>query len=209
MFANRADAGERLARLLAAFRDDPTLIVLGIPRGGVIVAEKVAQALRAPLDVAVSAKVGAPGNQEFAIGAVAADGEVAVNPRAGYSAREVRELSGAAFEKVHAQLARWRGDRQALDLRDRTVLLVDDGLATGLTARATIGWLHRQGAAKVVLAVPVAPPDTIAALRPEVDAMIVAETPQGFSAVGQFYGDFGQTSDEEVHAALQRSREEE
>lgn len=204
MFTNRVDAGEQLAGLLVGYREDPSAIVLGIPRGGVIVARRVADALGAPLDVAVSAKVGAPGNPEYAIGAVAADGEVVVNPSAGYSAREVAVLSGAAFEKVHAQLALWREGRQELDLAGRTVLLVDDGLATGLTARATLGWLHRQGAAKVVLAVPVAPPETVATLSKEADEIVVVETPAGFSAVGQFYGEFGQTSDEEVRAALAR-----
>lgn len=202
VFANRQDAGEQLARLLTTYQDDPTVMVLGIPRGGVIVAERVARALGAPLDVAVSAKVGAPGNPEYAVGAVAADGEVVVNPTAGYSAREVAALSGAAFEKVHRQLALWREGRQSFDLTGRTALLVDDGLATGLTARATLGWLHRQGAAKVVLAVPVAPPDTIAALRKDADEVVVVDVPSGFSAVGQFYRDFGQTSDEEVRAAL-------
>ena len=202
MVANRRDAGVRLGELLGGYAHDPDVIVLGIPRGGVVVAREVARALGAPLDVAVSAKVGAPGNPEDAIGAVAADGEVVINPGAGYSAREVASLSGAAFEKVHAQLAMWREGRQAPDLAGHTVLLVDDGLATGLTARATLGWLHRQGVAKVVLAVPVAPPDTIAALSGDADEIVAVATPEVFSAVGQFYADFGQTSDAEVREEL-------
>jgi len=202
MFDNRVDAGLRLAASLRGYAGDPAAIVLGIPRGGVIVAAEVARELALPLDVAVAAKVGAPGNPEYAIGAVAADGEVTANPHAGYSAEEVRALSAPALAKVHAQLARVRGDRGPLELAGRTAILVDDGLATGLTATAAADWLRREGAARVVVAVPVAPPDTVRAIGAHADEVIAVEVPQWFSAVGQFYRQFGQTDDAEVEAAL-------
>ncbi len=172
--------------------------MLGIPRGGVIVAAEVARALGLPLDVAVAAKVGAPGNPEYAVGAVAADGEVTANPGAGYSAEQVRAISGAAHAKVEAQLAKARGDRPPLELAGKTAILVDDGLATGLTATAAADWLRREGAARVVVAVPVAPPDTVRAMSAHADEVVVVEVPRLFSAVGQFYREFGQTDDAEV-----------
>jgi len=188
---------------LRAFEGASDAVVLGIPRGGVIVAAEVARALHLPLDVAVAAKVGAPGNPEYAIGAVAADGEVTANPGAGYSAAEVRAQSQSAFAKVRAQLAMLREGREPLRIEGRTVLLVDDGLATGLTAIAAADWLRRQGAGRVVVAVPVAPPDTVRRMGEHADEVVVVEMPRLFSAVGQFYRDFGQTSDAEVRAALE------
>lgn len=206
MFADRADAGRQLAAKLGAYNGSPETYVLGIPRGGVIVAAEVATALGLPLDVAIAAKVGAPGNPEYAIGAVAADGEVTASPLAGYSEAEVRSHAGAAVEKVRSQLAQWRSDREPLSVGGCTVLLVDDGLATGLTARAAADWLHRVGASTVVLAVPVAPPDTVRAMRAHADEVVVVDTPSGFSAVGQFYRQFGQTTDAEVLATLEAYR---
>jgi predicted phosphoribosyltransferase len=206
MFADRIDAGRKLATKLAEYRAAPDTTVLGIPRGGVIVAAEVADALGLPLDVAVAAKIGAPGNPEYAIGAVAADGEVTPSPFAGYSEVEVHRHAGAAFEKVRAQLAMWQGDRPPLRIEGRTVLLVDDGLATGLTARATADWLRRQRAGKIVLAVPVAPPESVRSLLDHADEVVVVETPTHFSAVGQFYYSFGQTTDAEVREALEAHR---
>jgi putative phosphoribosyl transferase len=203
MFENRVDAGLHVAKALHGVSLGDDAIVLGIPRGGVIVAAEVARALGLPLDVAVAAKVGAPGNPEYAIGAVAADGEVTANPGAGYSAAEVRAYSDAAFAKVRAQLDMWREGRGPLQLAGRTVLLVDDGLATGLTAIAAADWLRREGAARVVVAVPVSPPDTLNAMTRHADEVVAVEVPRWFSAVGQFYRDFGQTSDAEVRAALE------
>jgi len=206
MFADRIDAGRQLAAKLQAFKGAAETFVLGIPRGGVIVAAEVASALGLPLDVAIAAKVGAPGNPEYAIGAVAADGEVTANPLGGYSEAEVRAHAQAAYEKVRSQLAMWRSGQPELDIEGCTILLVDDGLATGLTARAAADWLHREGAVTVVLAVPVAPPGTVRELRGHADEVVVVETPAGFSAVGQFYSSFGQTTDAEVLAALTAHR---
>jgi putative phosphoribosyl transferase len=203
MFANRVDAGVRLAAALRGRVEADDTIVLGIPRGGVIVAAEVARELDLPLDVAIAAKVGAPGNPEYAIGAVAADGEVTANPSAGYSAAEVRKHSGAALAKVHDQLKRLRGERGPLRLAGRTVVLVDDGLATGLTATAAAEWLRREGAGRVIVAVPVAPPETVRVMGAHADEVVAVEEPQWFSAVGQFYREFGQTEDAEVIAALE------
>jgi len=203
VFENRVDAGRQVAAALRGTALGADAIVLGIPRGGVIVAAEVARALGLPLDVAVAAKVGAPGNPEYAIGAVAADGEVTANPRAGYSEADVRANSAAALAKVRAQLAMWREGRGPLRLAGRTVLLVDDGLATGLTAIAAADWLRREGAARVVVAVPVSPPETLDAMTHHADEVVAVEVPRWFSAVGQFYRDFGQTTDAEVREALE------
>jgi len=172
----------------------------------VIVAAEVARGLGLPLDVAVAAKVGAPGNPEYAIGAVSADGEVVANPSAGYSADEVRRLSVAAHAKVEEQLAKARGGWPALDIAGHTAILVDDGLATGLTAMAAADWLRRQGASRVVVAVPVSPPDTLRVMAEHADELVAVEVPAWFSAVGQFYERFGQTDDSEVSAAIDAAR---
>lgn len=202
MFRDRQDAGRRLAVELDQYRGEPNAIVLGIPRGGVVVAAEVARELALPLDIAVAAKVGAPGNPEYAIGAVAPDGEVTVNPMAGFSEQEVARLAGTAHEKVKRYLTQLRGDRSMPNLEGRTVLLVDDGLATGLTARAAVAWLKREGATRVIVGVPVASPSAVESLGGLADQVVAVEVPYGFRAVGQFYRSFGQTGDDEVEAIL-------
>ena len=209
MFIDRQHAGRSLARLLDAYENAPNAVVLGIPRGGVVVAAEVASELGLPLDVAVAAKVGAPGNPEFAIGAVAPDGEVTANPATGYSAAEVKAHSGDAHAKVERYLSLLRAGRPPLDVRGKTVLLVDDGLATGLTARAAVEWLCRVGATKVVIAVPVAPASAVSFLRDAADEVVAAAVPAGFYAVGQFYERFGQTEDAEVLALLGAAKRQE
>lgn len=204
-FDDRRHAGQMLGVALAGREIPADAIVLGIPRGGVVVAAEVAKRLGLPLDVAVAAKVGAPSNPEFAIGAVAPDGEVTPNPGAGYSAGEVRASSTAAAEKVRKYTAGLRQGRPALDLNNRVVLLVDDGLATGLTAIAATQWVRRQGAARVVVAVPVASGSAVAALEREADEVVSLDIPPGFYAVGQFYKQFGQTQDDEVIRLLEEA----
>ena len=211
MFADRVDAGRQLATELAG---SPAAgkgwlegaVVLGIPRGGVVVAAEVARALALPLDIVAAAKVGAPGNAEYAVGAVAADGEVVANPGAGYRAEQVRELAEPALSKVRHTLADLRAGRAPLDITGRTAIVVDDGIATGLTARAAVRFLRRAGAARVILAVPVAAPGVAQAFAADVDAFVAVETPAFFSAVGQFYGRFGQTEDDEVVRLLEGAR---
>lgn len=198
MFADRAEAGRILAERLQQYRGAADAVVLGIPRGGVVVAAEVARALELPLDIVAAAKVGAPGHSEYAVGAVAPDGVVLPSPDARYSADEIRRLSEPAVRKIAHELDAFRSGREPLDVHGRTAILVDDGLATGLTAMAAADWLARQGAARVVVAVPVAPSDTLAAMSGHASEVVVVEVPSWFSAVGQFYDDFGQTEDAEV-----------
>lgn len=202
MFKDREDGGRKLAEKLVRFRGAKDTVVLGIPRGGVVVGAEVARSLDLPLDIAVAAKVGSPANPEFAIGAVAPDGDVTPNPNAGFSSEQVQRLGGPAFDKVRRYQSRLRGERPTLDVADKTVLLVDDGLATGLTAMAAADWLKREGAAQVVLAVPVAPESAISLLRRHADEVIAVEVPEVFYAVGQFYERFRQTEDAEVEELL-------
>lgn len=206
MFADRIDAGRQLAEALFAYRDAPDAVVFGIPRGGVIVAAEVARALRLALGVAVAAKVGAPGYEEYAIGAVAADGLVTANPESGYSQAAVDALAAEARHKVAREITRFEEDFALPSPRDAVAILVDDGLATGLTAIAAAQWLHRAGAKRVVVAVPVAPPATVREMLKHADEVVVLEQPEGFRAVGQFYRVFGQTDDEQVSAALESAR---
>lgn len=206
MFLDRADAGRRLARELSEFAGAPDTVVLGIPRGGVVVAAEVAQALGLPLDIAVAAKVGSPANPEFAIGAVAPDGDVSPNPTAGFSADQVRRLAQPALEKVHRYMESLGAAAQGPDVDGKTVLLVDDGLATGLTAAAATDWLKRQGAETVVVAVPVASAGAVQLLGARADSVRAVEVPRDFRAVGQFYEQFSQTRDAEVEDILQSYR---
>lgn len=206
MFEDRVDAGEQLASLI----DDHSVeadIVLAIPRGGLPVGRAVADALGVPLDVVGARKIGAPGNPELGIGAVASDGTVYLNEEyiadlgvgEDYLESAIERERAAAAEKVE----RYRGDRPPLDLRDRSVLVVDDGVATGATAIACIRQVREAGAARVVLAVPVGPPDTVERLQTEADEVLCVETPPYFAAVGQFYDSFTQITDEEAMAYLE------
>ena len=202
MFADRTDAGRQLAARLPEYTRSPGAVVLGIPRGGVVVAAEVARELHLPLDVVLAAKVGAPGNPEYAIGAVAADGLVLVNDQTGLDAATVEAASEPARDKLAHEMSSLRGKMppRVIDAA-ATTIVVDDGLATGLTALAAVRYLKRLGAT-VVLAIPVASEDSVRLLEPEVDALVVLEVPLTFGAVGQFYGRFGQTTDDEVRKLL-------
>ena len=211
MFHDREDAGRKLAARLTRFRAlDP--LVLGLPRGGVPVAYEVARALDAPLDVVVARKIGAPGHEEYGIGAVAQGGAFYLDePRIAALGVHHTWLARAAAEQsaeIERRLRAYRGDRPTLDARDRVVILVDDGLATGVTTRAAVRALRKMGPREVVLAVPAAARDTARALRAEVDELICLEAPEDFYAVGQCYEDFGQTTDDEVIALLARAERE-
>ncbi len=208
-FDDRSDAGRQLADALLALNIGDA-VVLALPRGGVPVAIEVARALRAPLDVLLVRKIGAPGQRELAVAAVAegAGDDLVLDAEtmaiAGASRRYVER------EAVHerAEIARrrdaYRGGRAPLPIEGKTAVVVDDGIATGTTVRAALQALRRRHPARLVLAVPVAPPDTVALLRPLVDDLVCLRAPPEFHAVGQHYADFGQVSDEEVIAALQR-----
>jgi len=208
VFADRVEAGRMLARSLRAFARDPDGIVLGVPRGGVVVAAEVARALELPLDIVATAKVGAPGNPEFAVGAVAADGQVLTNERSGVSPSQVQALSGPALAKVQRSLERFRDGAPEPDLTGKTAIVVDDGIATGLTARAAVSYLRRRGVGRVILAVPVIASESMRVLQPLVDELVAVEVPSVFWAVGEFYRAFGQTEDDEVVALLQAAHSE-
>ena len=210
LFRDRVDAGWRLAEKLTAFAGRSDVVVLGVPRGGVPVAEQVALALRAALDVFVVRKVGVPGREELAMGAVATGGVRVVNREVVDTLGIDDELFRRAAEAEVEELARreriYRGDRPRLDLTDQTVIIVDDGLATGASMRAAVEAIHVQRPAHTVVAVPVAPPSSCEELRSVADAVICAVTPEPFLSVGQWYEDFSQTTDDEVREALARHR---
>jgi predicted phosphoribosyltransferase len=210
IFRDRTDAGRRLAARLGEYAGRPGLLVLALPRGGVPVAFEVAGSLGAPLDVFLVRKLGVPGYEELAMGAIATGGVLVVNEAV------VRELgiSGEVFEEVagreRAELERreraYRGERPAPEVRGRAVILVDDGLATGSTMRAAAAALRRQKPARVVVAVPVAAREACDEFRAEVDEVVCAATPEPFHGVGRWYEDFSQTTDEEVRVLLARAR---
>jgi putative phosphoribosyl transferase len=206
LFADRAEAGERLAAVLARYAE-PDVVILGIPRGGVIVGEAVARALGAPLDVVIPRKIGAPGNPELGIGAVAPGVRVldarmieALHVTPEYLEREI----GIQNREIERRQHVYRSGRPPLDVRGRTAVIVDDGIATGVTARAALRWARSNDAARVILAVPVAPVPSLARLRADADRVLALATPEPFLAVGEWYRRFDQTTDEEVVAALAR-----
>lgn len=209
-YRNRTEAGQALAPHLAAYANRPDVVVLGLPRGGVPVGFAVAEALKAPLDVFTVRKIGVPGHEELALGAVATGGVRVLNEDVVsmlHLAPGVVETLAARTEQELAQRERaYRGDLPPPDLHGRTVVLVDDGLATGATMRAAVEAVRRQGAARVVVAVPVAAASTCEAMRTIADEVVCARTPEPFYAVGLWYEDFRQTTDDEVRDLLARAR---
>jgi len=211
-FDDRRDAGRRLgARLqqLLGAGDGP-VVVLGLPRGGVVVASEVAEALGAPLDVILVRKLGVPFQPELAMGAIGEEGarviDEGVVKSVGVSQRVFAEVEERERRELERRAARFRGDRAPASLEGRTAVVVDDGVATGSTARAACAAARARGAAKVVLAVPVASPGWEARIGPAADACVALATPRPFFAIGQFYEDFSQTTDDEVAALLARPR---
>ncbi|TYL36509.1 phosphoribosyltransferase [Natronococcus pandeyae] len=205
-FRDRTEAGERLVEALRE-RDIDADIALAIPRGGLPLGRAVADALDVPLDIVVAKKIGAPGNPEYAIGAVASDGSVWRNEAAfrgtGGDDEYFQQQREVEAENARRKADRYRGERSEPDLTDKTVVVVDDGVATGSTVRACLERLKRTDAERLVLAVPVGPPDTIDELEAEVDEVVCLETPVDFRGVGQFYTNFEQVSDEEAMAYLE------
>jgi len=204
MFRDRDEAGRRLGELVRG-RVEPPGIVLGVPRGGVIVAAHVAEALEAPLDVVVPRKLGAPGNPELGIGAVAV-GVVVLNDdlvrRLGVSEDYIEREAGRQQQEVERRTGAFRGDRPPPEIAGRTVVIVDDGVATGGTVLASIAWARAQGPARVVLAVPVLPSSLFPKLRSVADDVLSLAAPRLFGSVGEWYERFPQVTDEEVRAAL-------
>jgi putative phosphoribosyl transferase len=204
VFRDRRDAGERLGEALRD-RVDPPAIVLGIARGGVVVAAPVAEALGAPLDVVVPRKLGAPHNPELGIGAIA-PGVVVLDEdlvrRLGVDEAYVRAETARQQREIERRLAAYRGDRPPPELAGKTAVIVDDGVATGGTAIAASRWARREGAERVVIAAPVGPAGIERRLAPEADDVVVLFTPRTFLAVGEWYERFEQTGDDEVRALL-------
>ncbi|MFI6444029.1 phosphoribosyltransferase family protein [Kitasatospora sp. NPDC050543] len=207
-FTDRTDAGRRLAaRLEHLHGADP--VVVALPRGGVPVAAEVAQALDAPLDICVIRKLGVPYQPELGMGAIGEDGARVINDQvvrlAGVRPEQLAAVEAHERAELERRARRYRGDRPPADLRGRTVVVVDDGIATGSTARAACRIVRARGAARVVLAVPVAPPDWTARLSADADELVAVATPSPFYAIGEFYDDFTQTEDDEVLRHLARA----
>jgi len=204
MWLDRAQAGDELADALGAYAGRRATVVLGVPRGGVAVARRVADRLGLPLDIVVVRKIGAPESPEFAAGAVDADGQVYANPYANVSEAWLQRAAAAEHDEVLRRADAYRGGRPAPDLTGKTVIVVDDGIATGLTAQAALRWLKRHGVAESVIAAPVMPPDTVTALTRDADEVVALATPRDFGAVGAFYVHFPQLTDDEVVQLLER-----
>jgi putative phosphoribosyl transferase len=209
---DRTEAGRYLAKKLADYSGRPDVLVLALPRGGVPVAYEVARALGAPLDVFLVRKLGVPGHEELAMGALASGGLVLLNQELVRALGIGRSLINEVISTQRAELERrdrqYREDRPPPDVRGNTVILIDDGLATGASMRAAVAALRQQHPGRIVVAVPIAAPSTCAELREEVDEIVCARTPEPFRAVGLWYEDFTQTTDDEVRDLLWRARED-
>lgn len=210
-FQDRHDAGRQLAARLSEYSGRPDVIVLGLPRGGIPVAFEVAEAIGAPMDAFLVRKLGVPGHEELAMGAIAMGGHRVLNDdlerELGVSAADVDAVEGREREELARRERLYRGNRPAPKLRGQTVILVDDGLATGSTMRAAAESIRQSEPARLIGAVPVASPDVCEAMRAVADEMICLETPQPFIAVGLWYEDFGPTTDDEVRDLLRRAGE--
>ncbi len=211
-FRDRTEAGQLLATKLAAYANRPDVLVLALPRGGVPVAFEVARALHAPLDVIIVRKLGVPGEEELAMGAIASGGVCVLND-------DVVQMLGIPEEVIHTVATReqqeveqrerlYRGDRLAYDVHGHTVILVDDGIATGATMRAAVAAVRHQQPARIIIAIPVAASATCEEFVAEVDELVCISRPKMFFAVGSWYEHFSQTSDEEVRRLLEQARHE-
>jgi predicted phosphoribosyltransferase len=207
LFKDRRDAGRELAQELSAYAGRSDVVVLALPRGGVPVAYEVALALNARLDIFIVRKLGLPGHEELAIGAIASGGVRVRNEGIVQALRIPEEVIDAVAQRELQELERreraYRGEQPAPEVRDLTVILVDDGLATGASMRAAVTALRAQHPARIVVAVPTAAPETCEAFKHEVDEIVCAMTPEPFYGVGRWYEDFSQTTDEEVRAYLE------
>ncbi len=212
VFRDRRHAGRVLAQVLAGYANRSDVFVLALPRGGVPVAYEVADVLHAPLDVLVVRKLGVPGHEEYAMGALASGGMRVLNDevvqRLGISDAAVDAVTRHEQRELERRERLYRGGRPLPDMRGRTVILVDDGLATGSTMLAAVRALRAQQPARIVVAVPTAAAETCVQLRSEADEVVCATTPEPFGAVGMWYDDFSQTSDEEVRELLARAEKD-
>ena len=205
-FRNRKEAGQLLALELADYADKKDCLILALPRGGVPVAQELSQALRLPLDILVVRKLGVPGHEELAMGAIASGGIRIINPQTlsalGIASGAVAEVERLELMEMQRRERIYRGNKVPLDVRDKTVILVDDGIATGATIRAAIASLRQRGVRRIVVASPVAPESVVASLQTVADKVVCVMKPRDFGGVGWWYEDFSQTSDEEVRSIL-------
>ena len=212
LFVDRVEAGRKLVSNLGDFAEKKNAIVLAIPRGGVVVGYEVAHALKIPLDIIIPRKIGAPSNPELAIGAVTEDGIAILDENLvaylGVEKTYIKEESDRQRREIERRLKLYRGDIPYPNLSARSVIMVDDGVATGATIKAALASLRKRKAATVVIAVPVGPLSTIRELEEKADRVVCLFTPEEFYAIGQFYENFNQTTDEEVISLLKRSRRE-
>jgi len=208
-FLDRRDGGRQLAAKLSEYADQPDVIALALPRGGVPVAHEVARVLDVPLDLLIVRKLGLPGREELAIGAIASGGIRILNEDIVHALSVDPEVIDRVTEQEMEELQRrqqqYRGDRAALEVRDRTVILIDDGLATGASMLAAVQALRTRNPARIIVAVPAAAPQAIDLLRKKVDKIVCVMAPDPFEGVGKWYEDFSQTTDEEVRMLLEKS----
>jgi putative phosphoribosyl transferase len=212
MFKDRVDAGRLLAMQLKEYANQPDLLVLGLPRGGAPVAFEVARALKAPLDVFLVRKLGTPGHEELAMGAIASGGVHILNDMVvkglNIDNEAINQVTERELKELQRRERQYRGGNPGPELHNRTVILIDDGLATGTTMRAAAIALRQQQPVRIIVAVPVAAPETCDEFRDLVDEVVCTVTPRELYAVGLWYEDFSQTSDDEVVELLERSRKE-
>ena len=210
LFQDRHDAGRRLARALGRYKQAEDTLILALPRGGVVVAVEISLALELPMDVFVTRKLGTPGNPELAMGALAETGyrhlNVDIIRQFGVSEDQLEQEVRRQHDEINRRIHRYRRGRSLPPLANRTVILVDDGIATGATFYASLAALRESGAGHVIVAVPVAPPHVPYELRSQVDEVVILETPAVFFGIGQFYADFAQVNDDEVIGCLEESR---
>lgn len=213
IFKDRRDAGRKLAQKLSAYANRSDVIVLALPRGGVPVAYEVALALNAPLDIFTVRKLGLPGHEELAMGAIASGGARVINQDVVRTFSIPQGVVEAVAKQELKELERreraFRGDREMREIHDRTAILIDDGLATGASMQAALMGLRARDPARIVVAVPTAPLETCEAFQPLVDEMICATTPEPFYGVGQWYEDFSQVTDEQVQTLLEQASQQE
>jgi putative phosphoribosyl transferase len=208
-FRDRKQAGQVLAQKLSHYRDHSDAVVLALPRGGVPVGYQVARALNAPLDVFIVRKLGVPGHEEYAMGAIASGGITVMNPDAARVPIPQSAIDAIVNREQHELKRReglYRGTRAPIDIASRIAIVVDDGLATGSSMRAAVAAIRKKNPARLVVAVPVAAPEACQDFENEADEVVCALTPHPFQAVGLWYEDFDQTRDEEVHALLEAAR---
>ena len=209
IYRDRVDAGRQLAARLKAYEEDSETLIIALPRGGVVVAAETAKILHLPLDIVCPRKIGAPFNEEYAVGAITETGEGIISEdlvnELGISQDYLKKTIEEEAKKAKWRLDHYRKNRPPRNLKGKQVLLIDDGLATGSTMRAAIKTLRAEQAKKIIMAIPVAPPDTLDKLEKEVDKTVCLAAPPSFFAVGQFYDFFDQVTDEEVTALLEEN----